>query len=129
MNSKKIIRIYTKDKREVVHITNFIFYELLCHFPNTSKERDAMLGNSYVILDNSKFKIYISQYHPDIERGKRADIVVFSGWTPSKHEYENVLFNMVFGKNGNIISYDYFCKRLLDGYMIDYLSKGGADIE
>lgn len=129
MNSKKIIRIYTKDKREVVHITNFIFYELLCHFPNTSKERDAMLGNSYVILDNSKFKIYISQYQGDIERDKYADVVVLSGWTPSKHEYENVLFNIVLGKNGNIISYDYFCKRLLDGYMIDYLSKGGADIE
>lgn len=126
---QKVIRIYTRDNDKVGQIASTLFTYLLNYFSNMSKERDVILGNDYVILYDSKFKIHIGQYHGDVERDKYADVVVLSGWTPSKHEYENVLFNIVLGKNGNIISYNRFNELLSNGYMIDYLSKCGDDVD
>ena len=129
MSNKKVIRIYTKDKSEIEDITNKVYLDLIKHFNNDSTKRVVGVGFKFGGIYNSNFEIHINKYDGDIEKGKCADVVVLSGWTPSKHEYENVLFPMVFGKNGNIVSYICFNKLLSNGYMIDYLSKGGDNID
>ena len=102
---------------------------MIKHFNNDSTKRVVGVGFKFGGIYNSNFEIHINKYDGDIEKGKCADIVVLGGWTPSKHEYENVLFNIVLGKNGNIISYNRFNELLSNGYMIDYLLKGGDDID